>query len=476
MSSTTFKSTGKTEMRLDMATWLNAWQSLRDRNHETVLLDGDGMKLTALLMNCSTGSMVAIETPVPSLPSPSRMPAQPSHLGMQDTLIAEQWLANGSPSLAWKTPELPPVRGKGLFTYPLGPVRADVSESLYYELTVMGDEIIRLNLNPGFKRRHIREWVRGRTIDEAMPIISRFTTTSNVHHTLAMALAVEDAWNLPIAMEVHETRTLLAELERAESHLGDLALLAVSTGLPVPQMEYLHLKETLLRVNSRLFGHRYLRDSIVPGGLDSTLWPGGVHPRHEATVVARVRDEAARIADGLMRTSSFLDRLHGAGTVPKDTISAMRPVGPIGRASGRAFDVRTVRSYAAYLDADLRIPVEQNADAYARFRIRVRELDESLSLIQRMLGAWTPPAVASTPRGLGVPVRGHGVGIVEAPRGMLAYRLQVDSSGRIGHLGVATPSQRNWPTLPSAMANGNILQDFPIVDASFALSVAGWDG
>lgn len=461
--------------------WLKAWLNRRSSGFETLILDGNSGALSVLLMHQESGRVVQLTCKFPSRADGRPMP-QPSELGIGDTLAAERRLADDWPELGWVIPDRPTVRGKGLFVFPLGPVRADVAESLAYRLTVMGDEIIHLELQAGFKPRHIRELVQGRTISEAMPVISRFTTISNVHHTLAMAMAVEDAWEIILPEAVHTTRTLLAELERAVSHIGDLALLAVSTGLPVPQMEYLHLKETLLRVNYHLFGHRYLRGSVVPGGVDKRLWPDDTDPVGAARIVSDVLDQTSDIAYGLKKTPSFLDRLHGAGTIPSQTVSDMRPVGPVGRASGCPSDVRRTRPYADYSNDTLSTFTESSGDSYARFRVRVAELEESLSWVRRILGGWHPHLIPgyepNPPWDSGIaPTHRSAVGVVEAPRGLLAYSLELDpASGRIIRLGVATPSERNWMVVPAAMANNNILQDFPIIDASFALSVAGWDG
>lgn len=450
---------------------------MRAEGFDSVMLAADGPLLAALLMNRQTGALSRLQWDARH--SDWDETRQPSWSGIGDTVAAEYRLVLECPDLAWRFPDTPHVRGKGVFTYPLGPVRADVAECLLYRLHVMGDEIVHLTLQHGYKERHIRDLVYGRTVPEAMPVIARFTTTSNVHHSLAMALAVEDAWGIHVSDRVQTTRTLLAELERSCSHLGDLAALAVSTGLPVPQMEYLHLKELLLRINFSLFGHRYLRGAIVPGGLAADGWPHPVDPIGCARVVSAVLDQANSVAAGLQRTSSFLDRLHGAGRVPPATVQWARPVGPVGRASGLGMDVRQVRPYANYTDFDLRIPVESGGDAYARFRVRVQELSESLHVVRRILGGWHPGGLSSIkPEVLKgrMPTSELGVGIVEAPRGLLAYAVRFTSDGRIATLGIATPSERNWAVVPDAMANTNILQDFPIIDASFSLSAAGWDG
>ncbi|PSR23506.1 MAG: hydrogenase-3 subunit E [Sulfobacillus acidophilus] len=464
----------------DYPQWLQVWQRAREGEYETVILSASDDMLSVVLMHRQTGAVYSLDWSRSFQQKPLGPP--PSALGILETLSAEHELARQWPRWGWRSGRRPPVRGKGLFIYPLGPVRADVAESLLYQLTVMGDDIVHVQLENGFKRRHIRELAVSRTVSSAYSLVSVFTTTSNVHHSLAMAQAVEDAWEVDIGPGAAVTRTLVAELERAASHLGDLAAIAVSTGLTVAQMEFLHLKETILRINDQLFGHRYSRHTVIPGGINTELWPRQADLVQIRQIVTNVLTEVATIARDLENTTSFLDRLHGAGTVPAQAVAAIRPVGPVGRAAGLAMDVRQVHPYADYPHHNLHIPVLSSGDSYARFRIRVAELTVSLKLIHEILRNWDRDAIRVQSDKLtrfdeSRPRRRTGIGLVEAPRGLLAYQIHFSpDTGRIAQLHVATPSQRNWAVYPVTMANGNILQDFPIVDASFSLSVAGWDG
>lgn len=454
--------------------WIAAWLGHRRAGRETVILTASGDRVETVLVDRADGRLIRLRVPV------STGVPVPSDHGIGEALAHENELSTQYRELRWPAREDVHARGKGLFVYPLGPVRADVAESLLYRLEVLGDEIVHVGIRPGFKHRHIQELVRGRTVSEALPVVDRFTTTSTVHHGLAMAMAVEAAWAWSVPAEHERTRTLLAELERLASHFGDLALLAASTGLTVPQMEYLHLKESVLRVNASLFGHRYLRGCIRPGGVDPGLWPQGADPVQAADRIGRVGRSASDVARDLEATPSFLDRLDGAGLIPSSTLDTVRPVGPVGRAGGHGLDVRAVRPYAAYGSLPVRIAEWKVADAHGRFRVRVGEVGESIQAVQAILAGWDPERVRAAgdgqPNRPDPPRRRHGIGIVEAPRGLLAYHLRLDEGGRIQSLAVATPSARNWRTVPAALANGNILQDFPIIDASFALSVAGWDG
>lgn len=448
------------------------------QDHDVVLLTGHRAQLIALLLSPTTGILREWR----STGNLSGIP-RPSDFGVGSILAAEQVLKDTLPALSWDSEEHIErrVHGKGVFLYPLGPVRADVAESLMYRLQVMGDEIIRLELVNGFKKRHIRELSQGKALADVLALAERVTGTSAYAHGLAYCLAVENALQIDVDPEVMLTRTIMAELERTYSHLGDLAALSVSTGLPVPQMEYLHHKESILRLNFRLFGHRYLRDVLAIGGIrlpKSFFQESAAMIGHE---IVEILDDIHRIQDGLENTTSFLDRLHGAGTIPNTTIDFVRPVGPTGRSSGRVCDMRIIRPYLRYPETDLAPPLKFGADSYARFSVKAIELKQSLGVLRRLIGGWNPSVLRSWQGFEGQSEMTDdvavGVGIVEAPRGVLVYRVMVNPrSLTIEHLDMATPSARNWYVVPPAMANKNILQDFPIIDASFNYTVAGWDG
>ncbi|MCL4494755.1 MAG: hydrogenase-3 subunit E [Firmicutes bacterium] len=401
---------------------------------------------------------------------PRQVP-RPAAMGIGEWIhMQEELSAHGDTSLTW-VPSLRTervVRGKGIFTYPLGPVHADVSESLRYDLSVMGDEIVHLTLRHGWKPRHIARLCRGKPVMKALELVERMTATSSFAHQWAFMMAVENAQGRVMDKGVRIYRSVALEMERLASHLGDLAILASSTGLVVAQMDYLHLKEEILRWNNRLFGDRYLRGALGNNRIQVDT--------RAAPEIIQVGEEAQRITNGLLKTPSFLDRLVGAGRIPKSTVEFVAPVGPVGRACGCKTDVRAVWDYGIYDDISFSIPTSESGDAYARFLVKAREISASINIVRRLLPVVPRDAHPLTHHSRKAEGTGVGVGMVEAARGMLAYAVWLDSSGEhVRHLAVATPSARNWHVVPPAMANGNILQDFPIIDASFLLSVSGWD-
>jgi Ni,Fe-hydrogenase III large subunit len=364
------------------------------------------------------------------------------------------------------------VTGRGTHLMPLGPVRADVAESIRYELAVFGDDIHGLRLYPGYKRRHVVQLMTGQSVDRALALAERITGTSPVAHAWAFSQAVEDAWDLQVPEPAAQFRTVLAELERLASHLGDLALLASSTGTVTAAADLYRQKEAVLRFNALLTGHRYLRGFVSPGGIRRAPHAGSADL---AAMLDAVEREFASIRQALERTNSFLDRLHGAGQIPADQLSGLDLTGFVAKAAGMRADLRWDRPYGAYgaLVAEREPCRVTQPDAFGRYWVRAEEVAQSVQFLRRL--AWPRTTDAQF---LSAPVNreepGVGYGLVEAPRGRLFYRIEA-AGDTVRHAVIDTASRRNWPAVPFAMAARNIMQDFPIIDASFALAVSSLD-
>ncbi len=359
------------------------------------------------------------------------------------------------------------VSGRGIHVMPLGPVRADVAESLRYVLTVFGDDIHHVRIVPGYKRRHMEEAILRQGVHGGVRVAERVTGTSPVAHAWAYAMAAEAALHLVVPAPALLERTCLAELERLMSHLGDLAALSAATGTITAAADLYALKEKVLRFNQARFGHRYLRGRIaVGGGTPLALAPLGL-----ASFADDVGREFGLVRGALDHTTSFLDRLHGAGRLRGGAGLGIRVTGGVEKSSGQSSDLRWSRAYGAYSDltAHLRPVVVELPDAFGRYRVRVEEVLQSLEMLKSLGSRTELQAGAPTGESLGT-----GFGLVEAPRGRLFYRVAVRGQDVTG-VRIATPSSLNWPAVPVALAAHNILQDFPIIDASFSLSVAGLD-
>ena len=143
----------------------------------------------------------------------------------------------------------------------------------------------------------------------------------------------------------------------------------------------------------------------------------------------------------------------------------------VGRASGRAFDARRTLAYAPYDRLSFDVPVLDVGDVNARVWLRIREVEQSLSLIDQILAA-LPSGAIKTPIGKGKLC--EGVGIAEAFRGDVLVWLRLNGKGRVARCHLRDASWFQWPLLEAAI-DGNIVADFPLCNKSFNCSYSGHD-
>jgi Ni,Fe-hydrogenase III large subunit len=106
----------------------------------------------------------------------------------------------------------------------------------------------------------------------------------------------------------------------------------------------------------------------------------------------------------------------------------------------------------------------------ARVRIRIAELQESITLVRGLLGALPPGEVHQPLPQSG----GEGIAAVEGFRGEILTWMALDDGGMIRGVFPRDPSWLQWPLLEAAV-EGNIVADFPLCNKSFNCSYSGVD-
>src|SRR5262249_14176372 len=169
-------------------------------------------------------------------------------------------------------------------------------------------------------------------------------------------------------------------------------------------------------------------------------------------------------------TASLQDRTVTTGILRPELARQFGAGGYVGRASGCSFDARRAFAYAPYDRLTFEVPVRNEGDVNARVWIRIREVEQSLSLIEQIM--------AQSPQGptrIDIPRRGgEGMAIVEGFRGDILVWLRLDDDGRVARCHLRDPSWFQWPLL-EAVIEGNIVADFPLCNKSFNCSYSGHD-
>jgi len=229
------------------------------------------------------------------------------------------------------------------------------------------------------------------------------------------------------------------------------------------------LRESVLRAADTAFGHRLMRDVIIPGGVARDLSEKGKQAIGAALENIRLRFPA--LVELYDNTASLQDRTFGTGIVDPAVAKRYAVGGYIGRASGRTFDARRSLAYPPYDELHFDVPALSEGDVNARVWIRIREVEQSLSLIEQILDRLPEGPSRTAIRRRGEPR--EGMAIVEGFRGDVLVWLRVHE-GRIERCHLRDPSWFQWPLLEAAIED-NIVADFPLCNKSFNCSYSGQD-
>jgi NADH-quinone oxidoreductase subunit D len=185
----------------------------------------------------------------------------------------------------------------------------------------------------------------------------------------------------------------------------------------------------------------------------------------------------------LTRNDLWVERTRGVGVLPPEVAIDMGCSGPTIRGSGVPFDLRKQAPYSGYENFDFDMILGENGDVYDRYMCRVREMRESLKIVQQAIdgmpeGPWriddrkiVPPPkdelVTSMEslihhfklftEGMKPPI-GEVYSAIEGARGEMGYYLVSDGSGKPYRFHMKAPSFYNLQALPK-MAKGALMAD-----------------
>jgi Ni,Fe-hydrogenase III large subunit len=420
--------------------------------------------IVVLSLDCPGGlypSVGALHLPAIRLERAARDLFGLDPVGLPDT---RPWLDHGSNATAY--PFLP-VEGESLHQIPVGPVHAGIIEPGHFRFTADGETVVRLEQRLGYVHKGIDRLMQGATIAQAARLAGRTSGDSTVAYALALAHALEAAVDTAPPPRAVWLRGVMAELERVANHLGDFGAICNDAAFSIMLAHCGMLRERVLRCAAECFGHRLMMDCVVPGGVATDL----ADDTPIRTLIDAVRARFPALVDLYDKTASLQDRTVGTGCVSVELARQFAVGGFVGRASGRDFDARRAIAYPPYDQLHFEVPVLHEGDVNARVWIRIKEVEQSLSLIEQMLNAL--PAgdirVAIEPRG-----PAEGIAMTEAFRGDVLVWLRVDAAGQIDRCHMRDASWFQWPLLEAAI-EGNIVADFPLCNKSFNCSYSGHD-
>jgi Ni,Fe-hydrogenase III large subunit len=458
---------------VDTRAWTEAGERLRSGELSLLSLWGEPRLAHLAILDASgKPSLLHLRCPDNRFPSIGRLHAPAIRLErtMRDLAGLE---SEGSPDVRpWlrhgESYPFLPAEGEGLHQIAVGPVHAGIIEPGHFRFTANGETVVRLEERLGYVHKGIDALMAGASLARAASLAGRVSGDSTVAHALAYARAVEDALGAQVPPRAVWLRALAGELERLANHFGDIGAVCTDASFSIMHACCGLLREQVLRASSACFAHRLMMDRVVPGGMERDLAPGGVEQL--TALIALARQRFPELVDLYENTASLKDRTVATGILSPALARQFAAGGPIGRASGRDFDARRTPGYAPYDELRLEVPVVHAGDVNARVWIRIREVEQSLALIEQLLARLPAgPVCVALPA-----AQGEGVALVEGFRGDIFAWVRIGAGGQVERCHLRDPSWFQWPLLEAAI-EGNIVADFPLCNKSFNCSYSGHD-
>ncbi|MBL8659984.1 MAG: hydrogenase expression protein HypE [Rhodospirillales bacterium] len=471
---------------IDSAAWNRAAEGLRDGAFVLVGYWGDADRVHLALAEPTYASGCVLTLPCPDGRFPSLAVTHPPSarleraiqdlwmLTAQGAADRRSWLDHGrwptSAERAKADYAFLPVEGEGLHRIPVGPVHAGIIEPGHFRFTASGEAVVRLEARLGYVHKGIEGLMAGAPLAKAARLAGRVSGDSTVAYALAFARAVEVATEAPVPPRAVWLRALMAELERIANHLGDIGAICNDAAFAIMLAHCGVLRERVLRTANTCFGHRLMMDRVIPGGIGVDLADEGAAAIE--ALIRHIRDRFPELVELYDNTASLQDRTVATGRLQPALAQRFAAGGVIGRASGRAIDVRRHPGYPPYDDLPFQVPVREDGDVNARVWVRIGEVEQSLALLSLILSRLpSGPIAAEVP----CPATAvEGLALVEGFRGDVLVWLRLGRDAQVERCHFRDPSWFQWPLL-EAVIEGNIVADFPLCNKSFNCSYSGHD-
>ena len=339
---------------------------------------------------------------------------------------------------------------------PFGPQHPVLPEPIHLDLVLEDEKVIQAIPSIGFVHRGLEKLVEKKVYQEFVYVAERICGICSFIHGMTYCIAVENIMKIDLPPRANYLRTLWSELSRIHSHLLWLGLTADAFGFESLFMHTWRLREKILDIIEQTTGGRVIFGSAKVGGVRRDIDEDTLHG-----IMRKLREyelEIKEITDVFLKDSSVKHRLIGVGVLTAEKAYALGAVGPTLRASGIASDTRKL-GYAAYGEISFD-PITQTAgDSYARCVVRVKELFQSINIIEQVIN--------KMPKGpIEVKVSGTPMGEffarTEQPRGEVVYYAKADGTRFLQRLRVRTPTFANIPALLNIIP-GCDLADVPVL-------------
>ncbi len=264
-----------------------------------------------------------------------------------------------------------------------GPQHPGVTGNMSLELTISGDEVVDLKTHVGYLHRGFEKLMERRRYIQCFPIVCRICVPEPDTNEYGFATATENLANIEIPEKAKWLRTLNLEMSRMASFLMWIGGQVGAMGMGTLSQWTVAERDLWLDLFEELSGGRIYHMYIIPGGVRNDL-PDGFRQKilNQCDHTEKLLNDIDKV---MFNNYIVRERLTGLGIITNEMVDDYGIVGPNARGSGFKRDLRRDNPYLMYPELDFDVITETNGDAYARAKVRYREMYESLKIIRQIM-------------------------------------------------------------------------------------------
>jgi NADH-quinone oxidoreductase subunit D len=369
-----------------------------------------------------------------------------------------------------------------LFTINIGPHHPATHGVLRLLTTLEGEVVQDVKPIIGYVHTGIEKSCEDQQYWKVITFVERMDYLAYYFNAQAYCMAVERLLEEEVPPRAEYLRVIHLELNRIASHLFWIATAALDIGAITMLWWGCRDRDLVLDLFEMSGGQRLHTRYIQVGGVFEDIPPGfEARTRDFLKVMPERLDQYLSLLD---RNEIWLRRTKGTGIVPVERLLELGVTGPLLRAAGHPWDLRTAMPYSAYADFEFNVPVGTVGDNYDRFRVRIDEMRQSLRIVEQALDGLPEGPYITRNRKVALPPRhelatsmealihhfklvtegfrvppGEAYAAIESPRGELGCFVVADGSAKPARVHVRDPSFVNLQALPD-MARGGLIADF----------------
>lgn len=275
------------------------------------------------------------------------------------------------------------ITAEGDLQINVGPQHPATHGVLHLVLTLNGETIKKVEPHLGYIHRSIEKMTESLSYRQFSYVTSRMDYLSSHINNNACALIVEKAMQIEVPERAKVVRVIIDELTRIASHELWWGAMAMDLGAFTPFFHAFRERESINDIMEETCGARLTMNYIVPGGLMQDI-----HPNFQARTKKFIQlykskiDEYNELVTGNI---IFQNRMKGVGILSAEDAISYGVTGPAARGSGVSCDVRKMYPYEVYDKVQFDEILETAGDSFARYMVRIREMNESVKIIEQLI-------------------------------------------------------------------------------------------